>query len=300
MIAFRRYAGALLLVVGLAAGQEPEGVLIGAGDIALCGSQLQWAEATGDLVEKYPDAIVFTMGDNVYPGGTREEFRDCYDPTWGSFRDRTRPALGNHEYQNKEGSAPYFEYFGERAGSAEQSYYDYTVGGWHVIVLDTNCEPKYQKKGAPACGEDSEQYGWLREKLEQSTAECTLVYGHHPVFSSGKHGDTEHMRPMFRLLYDYGVEAYVAGHDHNYERFEPLDPNGARDVEHGVRQFIAGAGGRELRKMKNAQLYSAARNNITYGVLKLTLYTDHYDWEFVAVDPSKYSDSGSTVCHSRP
>ena len=111
-------AATVLLISGLAAAQvpAPEGVLIGAGDIARCGRWLPGAEATARLVLQHPDATVFTLGDNAYPGGTRQQFRDCYGPTWGAFLGRTRPAVGNHEYQNSEGAVPHFEYFGEAAG----------------------------------------------------------------------------------------------------------------------------------------------------------------------------------------
>ena len=64
--------------------QPDSEVLIGAGDIAVCGSEAD--SATASLIRSTP-GTVFTAGDNVYPNGTLSEFRTCYDPAWGSFRD---------------------------------------------------------------------------------------------------------------------------------------------------------------------------------------------------------------------
>src|ERR687895_166333 len=93
---------------------EPSGarVLVGAGDIASCDRDAD--EATARLVERI-SGTVFTTGDNVYERGTRAEFERCYDPTWGRFRERTRPVPGNHDYAT-DGGAPYFEYFGPTVG----------------------------------------------------------------------------------------------------------------------------------------------------------------------------------------
>ena len=110
-------------------------VLVGAGDIAGC-ADLSGAKDTAKLIEHIP-GTVFAAGDLAYEKASREEFRDCYGKTWGRFKDRTRPALGNHEYLVD--TAPYFQYWGATAGKPGQGYYSYELGAWHVIVLNTNC-----------------------------------------------------------------------------------------------------------------------------------------------------------------
>ena len=104
-------------------------VLVGAGDIGDCGTRGR--ELTAQLLDRIP-GTVFTAGDNAYPSGTAENFRDCYHPTWGRHRDRTRPSPGNHEYEAA-GAAPYFQYFGDRAGAPGLGYYSYRLGSWRVF-----------------------------------------------------------------------------------------------------------------------------------------------------------------------
>jgi hypothetical protein len=117
-----------------AAGQDP--VLVGAGDIADCTTGADMA--TARLIEGIP-GLVFTAGDEAYPEGSAENFRDCYEPSWGRFLDRTLPAIGNHEYETA-GAAGYSGYFGSAASPSGESWYSLHVGAWHVIVLDSNCD----------------------------------------------------------------------------------------------------------------------------------------------------------------
>src|SRR5258706_1532059 len=73
-------------------------VLVGAGDIASCDA-LAGAEATAKLIDKIP-GTVFAAGDLAYPDGSAKDFANCYGPTWGRFKDQTRPAPGNHQYHS--------------------------------------------------------------------------------------------------------------------------------------------------------------------------------------------------------
>src|SRR5215212_11457841 len=111
--------------------------LVGAGDIAECDSKHD--SKTARLLGKIR-GTVFTLGDSVYPEGTRAQFRNCYDPTWGRHKNRTRPTAGNHEYDTSSGAKPYFDYFGWRAGKATRGYYSYDRGTWHIVALNSNCK----------------------------------------------------------------------------------------------------------------------------------------------------------------
>src|SRR5688572_18798047 len=120
---------------GPGGGTGPPGqtaVLAGAGDIGMCG--VPGAEATAQLLDRIAGTI-FTVGDNAYPSGTQADFRNCYDPTWGRHRERTRPTPGNHDYETP-GAAPFFAYFGASAGPPGLGYYTYTAGSWQVIALN--------------------------------------------------------------------------------------------------------------------------------------------------------------------
>src|SRR5262245_3689479 len=186
--------------------------LVGAGDIATCGSR--GTAATARLLDGLP-GTVFTAGDNAYPSGTADNYRTCYEPTWGRQKARTRPAPGNHEYESP-GALPYFDYFGANAGPSGLGYYSYRLGEWQIYSLNSNI----------AMDAGSPQLLWLQQELASHPTACSLAYWHHPLFTSGGHGDTIATRPLWRALYDADAEIVISGHDHLYERFAPQDPEG--------------------------------------------------------------------------
>ncbi len=260
---------------------------MGAGDIASCG--LTADTATAALVESIQGAV-FTAGDDAYPSGTPQQFADCYGPTWGRFRGRTHPALGNHDWETP-GAAGYFGYFGSAAGPAPGGWYSYDLATWHVVVLDSECA------AAGGCGDGSPQLAWLRADLAAHPAACTLAIWHHPRFSSGQHGDDADVGAFWQALYAAGAELVVNGHDHDYERFAPQAPDGSRDTGRGLREFVVGTGGASLRPFAGVVPNSEVRNASTYGVLVLTLEPGAYRWRFVGVPGSSFGDEGAGVCH---
>jgi hypothetical protein len=254
-------------------------VFVGAGDIGECAPS--GAAATAAQLDSISGTI-FTLGDNAYPVGSAANFQNCYHPTWGRHKSRTRPSPGNHEY-DQPGALPYFEYFGANAGPSGQGYYSFHVGEWLAISLNSNV----------AAGSGSAQAVWLRQTLSSSQARCTVAYWHHPRFSS-EHGPSQQMHDLFRILYESDVDLLLTGHSHSYERFAPLDDSGAPDDRRGIRQFIVGTGGAPLRAPASVAPHSEAR--ITqHGVLKLTLGPASYAWDFLGV--SGASDSGFAGCH---
>ena len=292
---------ALLIILALTVVNSvsaAEALFVGAGDIAKCGSRLDDAKATAKVIDdifrphygKPPEGVVFTLGDNVYPRGRAKELANCYDPAWGRHKFRTRPSIGNHDYATRRGKA-YFEYFGDVAGDRDKGYYSYDLGDWHIIALNTNCG----KIGG--CGPGSRVHEWLADDLKNNPNHCTLAYGHHPMFSSGKHGDEDDTRPLFELLYDNDADLLLGGHDHNYERFAPHDPQGRRNDEQGIRQFVVGTGGREHRNVGRPVTNSEVIDNTSYGVLKLALRDGTYDWQFVPIEGHSFTDSDSGECH---
>jgi hypothetical protein len=274
-------------VTGFSSGQG-DPVFVGAGDIAECWlGWVNWfggAGATATLLDRIA-GTVFTTGDHVYQDGTAEEFRNCYEPTWGRHKARTRPSPGNHDY-NVPDAGPYYTYFGDLAGPPGRGYYSYDLGAWHVVSLNSNIVAEA----------GSEQERWLREDLAAHQTRCTLAYWHHPLFSSGRRGNRSHMRDIWRVLYEFGVDVVVNGHDHIYERFAPQTPDGETDAERGIREFIVGTGGSHLYHFEKIRPNSEVRDNSTYGVLKLTLHATSYDWEFIPVPGGTFRDAGSAAC----
>jgi hypothetical protein len=265
----------------------PPVVLIGAGDIADC--TLDGARRTSDLILPLAGSV-FTAGDNAYDDGSAANFADCYDPTWGRFRDRTLlPAPGNHDW-NTAGAAGYLRYFGRSAAPDGTTWYSTDLGAWHVVVLDSDCAL------VGGCDAGSPQGRWLARDLAASDARCTHAIWHHPRFSSGEHGDDPSVAPFWVALHAAGAELIVNGHDHDYERFAPQDPGGREERPGGIRELVVGTGGAVLRSFQRAAPNSEFRQAGTYGVLRLTLHPYNYDWEFLPAS-GDVADSGSTPCH---
>lgn len=258
-------------------------ILVGAGDIASC--DVEGDEETARLLDRIP-GTVFTTGDNAYPDGTAQEFADCYHPSWGRHKHRTRPSIGNHDYRTDRGG-PYYEYFGAAAGPAGKGYYSYDLGGWHIVVL--NSETAKQS--------DPEQLAWLREDLAAHPARCILAYWHHPLFSSLSYGGTAGMKPYWEALYEAGAEIVLNGHDHFYERYAPQTPSGEPDPERGIRQFVVGTGGQRPAWSPNSPPNREVHDGKTNGVLKLSLFRDHYTWEFIPAGNGTFTDKGRGECH---
>ena len=268
--------------------QVPDPVLVGAGDIADCGPSGD--EETAKLLDTI-EGTVFTAGDNAYPEGTAAQFK-CYDETWGRFKARTRPAVGNHDYGTK-GAAGYLAYFGKAAVNENgEPWYSFDLGTWHVVVLNSECS----ETGVGGCKTDSPQGKWLAADLAASTARCTLAIWHEPRFSSGFHGNDRAVGPFWKVLYEAGADLVVNGHDHDYERFAPQTPDGVEDRERGIREFVVGTGGTNLRKFEEIVPNSELRAAVNFGVLKLTLHPSGYDWQFIPTS-GDFSDSGSAPCH---
>ncbi len=265
-------------------------ILNAAGDIAYCGNDND--EATARLLDNMPGTIV-TLGDAVYTDGTTSEFANCYDPTWGRHKARTTPAPGNHEYQTA-GAGGYFKYFGNAAGDPTQGWYDYRLGAWHVIVLNSNCAQ------IGGCGTGSPQEQWLRNVLATSEAECTIAVFHHPRFSSGSsHGSSTAMGAFWQALYDYGADVILNGHEHLYERFGMQKPDGTADAVFGLRQITVGTGGRSNYNFGTPIANSDVRGR-PFGVLKMILGDTSYAWEFTPVAGQTFTDFGSSSCHGAP
>jgi len=276
--------------------------MIGAGDIAVCGTSGD--EATGRIVDSVlaADSVakvrseVFTLGDNAYPsgsGGVDNDFPRCFSPSWGRRRimNVIHPAPGNHDYDSGNG-APYFTYFGNRAGPPGKGYYSYDVGDWHVISLNSEL---YFEAGDSTQAKAQED--WLRRDLTDHHVLCTFAYFHRPLFSSGTYGATHEVQSLWSILYDAGVDLVLNGHEHDYERFLPQTPAGVVDSAKGIEQIIAGTGGGELRKMHSP----FARNSDFqihghFGVLKLMLGSGEYSHAFIDAN-GRVWDPGARRCH---
>ena len=201
------------------------------------------------------------------------------------------PVVGNHEYGTS-GASGYFNYYGASAGDPSKGYSSCEIGSWHLIALNSNCD-----RVAGGCAPGSPQETWLRNDLAAHPAACTLAFSHHAAYSSGHDGDNAFMQPMWNDLYNANAEILLSGHSHDYERYAPQNANGGLDNTRGVRQFVVGTGGAFFTGMGAIDPNSQVHNNTTYGIMKLTLRPTSYDWQFIPVAGSTFTDSGTTACH---
>lgn len=251
-------------------------------------------ELTGGL-----DAV-FGLGDYQYEEARTDDYDTVYDPTWGRVRGITRPALGNQEYKVHDANT-FTDYFGGRAPEAATGWYSYDLGTWHVVVLNSNCAL------IGGCDENSPQVQWLERDLAGDDHACTIAYWHHPRWSTGLNGGDGRTDVLWRTLAEHGADVVLAAHEHDYERFAPLDADG-RMAEDGVSSFVVGTGGQAVygpedvgdgSDLTDAQRRqgeaSQARLDDQHGVLLLTLMDGSFEWRFVGTD-GQIKDDGSRTC----
>jgi acid phosphatase type 7 len=250
---------------------------------------------TSDLLLRPDLASIFALGDNQYEDAQLWKFQRSFDPSWGRLKPLIRPVAGNHEYGTANASG-YFDYFngvgrsGGPAGDRSAGYYSFDVGTWHVVALNSEC------RHIGGCGASSPQIAWLRTDLAAHPTACTLAFWHRPTFTSGGHSDQGDMRPAWDALYSAGADVILNGHDHLYERFAPQTPGGVFDPAHGIREFIAGIGGKSRFGFPQIQPNSQVRISGVFGVLELTLGRGSYQWSVRAAPTGRVADSGSDSC----
>jgi acid phosphatase type 7 len=296
------FAGIALVLVGCSGGsgtnsgtapQPPKAeavTILAVGDIAQCNdkpaSESTAAKSAAVIDQQPANTPLLLLGDLVYNTGTPDEYRNCYDPTYGKFMSRSYPAPGNHDYGVPAGDG-YYNYFGTRAGPDKRGYYSFDAGTWHIVSLNSNID---MTKG-------SAQEAWLRADLTANrTKKCTLAYWHHPRFSSSStHGDNPISSDVWKALFEFKADVVLVGHDHTYERFAPQDPD-AKANPAGIRQFVIGTGGAGLYAFGPPKPNSEVRGAGAFGVGKFVLDDGKYGWEFLAVPGSTFTDKGEANC----
>ena len=275
--------------------------MVGVGDIASCSQRLGVQTAMlvdsilrADSVAKV-QASVFTLGDNVYSSGTTEQFEKCFTPAWGDPKRRImkslHPTPGNHEYYTPNAD-PYYKYFGPAAGVVGKGYYSYDVAKWHIVVVNSELfvNSIFSDSARKA------QLDWVAQDLKDHKALCTIAYWHNPRFSSGWHGSDARFDALWQILYDHGVDLVLNGHDHDYERFAPVNPAGILDSAKGIAEIVAGTGGEDLRGFNAIVPNSVYRIEGRVGVLLLTLGDKEWRSAWVEVGGRIWDQSGGK-CH---
>jgi chitodextrinase len=245
-----------------------------------------YAGLVADLITSLNPNLFLYLGD-VYEKGSVAEFYNWYGtPTinFGRLKSFTNPTIGNHEYEN--GVAPgYFDYWDN-----VPNYYSYNAGGWHFISLNSNTafEP---------ADPQSAQYQWLQQDLAAHAGACTIAYYHHPLFNIGAEAPKTSMSDAWALMNQYGVSIVLNGHDHDYQRWMPLDANG-QPSSSGITEFVAGGAGHGVQTFTTTDsrvAYSNDMNPAAFGVLLLQLNSNGANFSYVNTG-GNVLDSGVIPC----
>lgn len=266
---------------------------IATGDMVHCGAQYQAGlRRVRDLMIQNPGRILIP-GDSVQFAGAANEFT-CFNNIFSAQKSRMLAVPGNHEY-NTANATPFFNYFAGQTGAPGKGWFGANWGSWKIIGLNTSCwEP-----GVGGCHVGSTQYNWLKAELEASTAACTVVIGHHPRWSTRNQGNAVYLAPMWDLLYEHGVELWIAGDDHFYERYPSLGTTGEPNAK-GIAQFIVGTGGFETRGYGpyiNEGPNATVRHNESFGIAAFDAHARSYTMNFRAEAGSEFNDRTSEPCH---
>jgi calcineurin-like phosphoesterase family protein len=281
----KRLTIALLVIVALSActstettpttttTEAPRPVVIASvGDIS-CSSPMRLsgkhpcvdAEVASLVRGKQPDHL-FLLGDIQYQSHTVKNFQENFGPIWADLIPIAKPIAGNHEYS--EGGAK--GYYATWTKYPKPGYYSFDVNNdWAVIAMNTNDECRFVY-----CDKGSDQYLWLESELQKNAGKCIIVMAHHPRYSSGVHGSSKFMKDSFDLMTQYGVDIFLSGHDHHYERFntQPV-------------QFVVGTGGKDLRRVRTTPVEgSVFLSNKHHGALFMSITNRTALVEFIDID----------------
>lgn len=265
-------------------------VVVAVGDISpVCSGSSCASAKTAALVDKIKPSMIITAGDNQYNSGTIEEFRKYYEPTWGRFKNITKPSPGNHEYDDPSGKGKgYRQYFGAAATplGGSKMYYSHDSGDFHFIALDSMAQK----------ANDRAQLDWLRADLAKNQKRCVVAYWHHPRFNSGHYGDNTSMAPLWDELVKAKADLVLSGHDHHYERLKPLNSSGKVDEANGIRSAIVGIGGDSIYNEQHVPRAGMEVYIKKHGVMKLILNGASYSWEIVGTDNKLLDKAGPFTC----
>jgi chitodextrinase len=246
--------------------------------------------AVRNMTASFSPEVILGLGDFQYDNIS--SVLSGFDPIWGpkpnGWYPKFRPTAGPTHDVTSCTDALYENYWGRGAMTG----YSFDIGNWHIISLPSAA---YRF----ACG-TAAVTTWLTNDLNASTAPCTLAFWHEPYWTrpTSEHPTrTSAVKPWVQLLYDHNAELVLAGHQHNYQRFAPQDPNDNVDTARGLREFIVGTGGIGVYGFTGTAPNVEASDATTYGVLKLTLHENGYDAQFLRAAGGTFTDSVSGTCH---
>jgi hypothetical protein len=242
-----------------------------------------------NLISSWNPNLLLYLGD-VYEKGTSTEFFNWYGVNslnFSKFRAITDPAIGNHEYTNGPPTG-YFDFWNNIP-----NYYSFTSGGWHFVSLNSN-------SSYVGTSSTSAQYQWLAQDLAANSTACTLVFWHAPLYNIGPEGNASGMKSIWSLLVQDKVDMVLNGHDHDYQRWTPLDGSGTPNATSGVTEFVVGSAGHGIQTISRSdsrvvKKFDSHTSPAPFGALRLKLFSNYAAYNFINI-AGTVLDTGTINC----
>ncbi|MDZ7958995.1 MAG: metallophosphoesterase [Aulosira sp. DedQUE10] len=211
--------------------------------------------------KKNPYDLVVLAGDNIYTNGEIEKIGDVFERPYAELLKqgvKFQACLGNHDIRTANGDLevkyPGFNMKGR--------YYTFSRGNAQFFALDTNGNADWKN-----------QLTWLEKQLSLSKASWKVVFGHHPIYASGVYGSNPDFIKTFTPLFQkYGVQLYVNGHEHHYERTRAIN---------GTTYLICGAGAGNRPVGKN-EWTEYSTSNLSFAAYEV--YADRIELSGIGTD----------------
>lgn len=219
------------------------------------------AKAMTNYHSKNAYDLVVLAGDNIYTNGEMEKIAAVFERPYAPLLQqgvKFQAVLGNHDIRTANGELQ-LKYAGF---NMKDRYYTFSRDHIQFFALDTNTNADWEK-----------QLKWLEQELSASHAAWKVVFGHHPVYASGVYGSNpafiKNLTPLFQK---YGVQLYINGHEHHYERTRSLN---------GTTYLICG-GGAGTRPVGHSEWTEYSAEKLSFAAYEV--YADRIEISGIGTD----------------
>ena len=251
----------------ISAGSKPSLRFVGIADTGTGDwGQYAVADAMTDYFKQKPYPLVILAGDNIYNDGEIEKVKAVFEEPYAKLLKngvKFRAILGNHDIRTGNGE----DQIRYKGFNMPSRYYTFREGLVQFFGIDTNVNSPWKA-----------QLAWLDKSLAESDAPWKIVFGHHPIYSSGHYGNNQaFIEDLTPIFVKHNVQLYLCGHDHDYERTIPI--KGTTYIVHG-----AGSHTRPVGKIPETAFSAAERSFVAFEVWDDRIETKAIDTKGKSID----------------
>ena len=246
--------------------------------------QYEVAATMAAFRKEFEFSFVIMLGDNVYDGGTPEDYRLKFELPYKPFLDddiEFYAVIGNHDAANQPFYPP-FHMGGER-------YYTFEPD---LPLLAEVLRTRVRFFMIDTEGVDRTQLAWLDRELGRSDATWKIPVFHRPIYTSGRYASPGRIfrSALEPLFVRHRVRVALSGHEHFYERTHP---------QQGITYFISGAAGSlRLNDMRRSEL-TASGFDTDYSFMLFEIAGDELFYQSISRTGHSV-DSGSITMDTDP